>query len=265
MAKITIVATYFQRQYQLSNTLHSLSQSSHKDFEVIIVDDCSPDDISLPSLDFPVTVIKIKDKTWTNPEPAYNTGIIEALKGNPDIIILQNAECYHVGDVLQYAQKINSENYISFGCYSLNKETTFAKHDITAVIQANNIGAVDNGQNAWYNHPVFRPVGYDFCSAISADNLRKLNGYDERFSFGIAYGDNNLFDRVNKLGLKVEITSYPFVVHQWHYTNPQHPDCEKLVKRNSDLFAEISKVNNTKAQHIFTPDFNYYEDSNNRS
>ena len=253
MARIAIVATYFQRQEQLNKTLFSIAKSSHKDFEVIIVDDCSPDDIILPEVDFSVTAIKMKDKTWTNPEPAYNTGIIEALKGNPDIIILQNAECYHSGDILSYAQKINSENYISFGCYSLNKETTFSDHNISEVIQANNVRAVDNGQNAWYNHPVHRPVGYDFCSAISADNLRKLNGYDERFSLGCAYGDDYLIERVKMLGLKIEITETPFVVHQWHYSNPYHPDHELLCRRNAELLKQLVPENNYRAEHLFTP------------
>jgi glycosyltransferase involved in cell wall biosynthesis len=252
--RIAIVCTYFQRQFQLNKTLLSIAKSSHKDFEVIIVDDCSPDDIILPEVDFKVTVIKMKDKTWTNPEPAYNIGIIEALKGNPDIIILQNAECYHEGDILTNAQRITSENYISFGCYCLNEETTFKEHNISEVIQSSNIGAVDNGQNAWYNHPVFRPVGYDFCSAITADNLRKLNGYDERFSLGCAYGDDYLIERVRMLGLKIEITEYPFVVHQWHYSNPGHPDHELLCKRNAELLKQLVPENKYKAIHLMTPD-----------
>ena len=252
--KISIVLTYFQRQFQLNKTLLSIGKSDHKDFEVIIVDDCSPDDITLPEVDFKITVLKMQNKTWTNPEPAYNTGIIEALKGNPDIIILQNAECYHEGDVMSYAQKITTENYISFGCYCLDEETTFRDHNIAEVIQLSNIGAVDSGQNAWYNHPVLRPVGYDFCSAISADNLRKLNGYDERFSLGCAYGDDYLIERVKMLGLKVEITESPFVVHQWHYFNPGHPDHEILCQRNAELLIKLKEENNYRAKHLFTPD-----------
>lgn len=252
--KICIVVTYFQRQFQLNKTLLSIGKSSHKDFEVIIVDDCSPDDIILPDVNFAVTVIKMKDKTWTNPEPAYNTGIIEALKGNPDIVILQNAECYHSGDILTNVQRITSENYISYGCYCLNEETTFKEHNISEIVQSSNIGAVDNFQNAWYNHPVFRPVGYDFCSAITADNLRKLNGYDERFSSGCAYGDDYLIERVKMLELKIEITEYPFVVHQWHYSVPGHPDHELLCKRNAELLKQLVTENNYRAVHLMTPD-----------
>jgi len=254
MARISIVTTYFQRQYQLNKTLLSIAKSNHKDFEVIIVDDCSPDDIVLPEVPFKITVIKMQNKTWTNPEPAYNTGIIEALKSNPDIVILQNAENYHVGDILSYAEKVNSDNYLSFGCYSLDEETTFRDHNISEVIKANNIGAVTDGKNAWYNHSVFRPVAYDFCNAITAENLRKLNGYDERFSLGSDRGDVYLLERVKMLGLNIQFVDSPFVVHQWHYSHPDRSDHEALCKRNADLFIELMKENKYRAKHLFTPD-----------
>ncbi len=68
--KIVIVMTYYERQFQLNKTLLSLLNSEHKDFEVVIVDDASPSDILLSKLPYSATVIKIKDKKWTNPEPA---------------------------------------------------------------------------------------------------------------------------------------------------------------------------------------------------
>ena len=251
--KIVIVATFFERPYQLAKTIKSLESSKHTNFELIVVDDNSKEDINIGVNSFPITIIKNRNKQWTNPEPAYNLGIAEALKKGAEIIILQNAENYHVGDILTESERVTLETYISFGCYSLNEEETFRDHDIREIIRANDKGAVDNGQNAWYNHPCHRPVGYDFCSAITAENLRKLNGYDERFSDGYAYGDDNLLDRIKKLGLKIEITEYPFVVHQWHYSRPQLPNQQQLVDRNLELFKRLSQESEIKAQHIYTP------------
>lgn len=253
MPKVILVATYFERQYQLNKTLQSIS-TLHNDFEVVIVDDGSKDDIILPELSFKVTVLKTSNKTWSNPEPAYNTGIAHALSLNADVIILQNAECYHVGDVISYASRLTPENYISFACYSINQETTFKDHNIREIIESHNYGAVVNGENSWYNHPQHRPVAYDFCSAITADNIRKLNGYDERFSEGCSYGDDYLISRVKMLGLNIEIPTDPFVVHQWHYNIAGNPDHEALCKRNSDLLIKLNAENNYRAVHLITPD-----------
>jgi glycosyltransferase involved in cell wall biosynthesis len=252
--KIAIVMTYYQRQYQLTKTLLSIAKSNHKDFEIIIVDDGSPDDIVLPELPYKATVIKITDKKWTNPEPAYNTGIIRVLENNPDIIILQNAENYHVGDILTESLSVTPETYISFGCYSIDEQTTFSDHNIFEIVFKNNTGAVVDGANSWYNHPVHRPVSYDFCSAITAGNLRKLNGYDERFSDGWAYGDDYLLHRIRKMGLLIEVTENPFVVHQWHYNRSRPEDWGDRVARNSKLFSELSQTDDIRAEHIYTSD-----------
>jgi glycosyltransferase involved in cell wall biosynthesis len=252
--KISIVMTYFNRQFQLNKTLQSISKSKHNNFEVIIVDDQSDQQIKLPKLRYKTTVLRTVSKTWTNPEPAYNIGLIEALKSNPDIIILQNAECYHIGDILIYAEKVNNESYISFGCYSIDERTTFKKHDILKVIESNNSGALVNGENAWYNHPEYRGVGYDFCSAMTVENMRKLNGYDERFSNGCAYGDDYLIARIKMMGLKIEITKDPFVVHQWHYSNPGIENHADLCEQNRKLLFDLLPLNQIKAEHKYTPD-----------
>lgn len=255
--RISIVMTYFNRKFQLNKTLLSLLQSEFKNFNVIIVDDASDDPLTIDQVyPFEIEVINIikEEKTWTNPEPAYNKGILKALESKPDVIVLQNAECYHNGDVLSYISKnLTEENYLSFGCFSLDEETTFSDHALNDIVHANNCGAIINGENAWYNHSIYRSVAYDFCSAITVNNLKKLNGYDERFSSGCAYGDNYLLNRVRMLGLNVEIIDYPFVVHQWHYTNPSVPNKQQLVDRNSNLLIELTVQGNYKAEHLFTP------------
>jgi glycosyltransferase involved in cell wall biosynthesis len=254
MRKIVIVMTYFERPEQLKNTLKSIAKTKHDNFEVVIVDDGSIDSpVNKHLSSLPLTILRITNKRWTNPEPAYNTGIYYAMLRKPEIVILQNAECYHVGDILSYADKVTNESYISFGCFSLSKQSTFGRHDINELIK-NKGGANADGQDAWYNHPLFRPVGYDFCSAITADNLRKLNGYDERFSQGCGFGDDYLFARIKMMGLNVEITETPFVAHQWHYNTPVPPYKHGLVIKNQELFLSLVQENNIRAKRIFTYD-----------
>lgn len=243
---VAVVMTYWNRSFQLCKTLKSIEKTSVKDKHIIIVDDGSDQKPIIPEVDFPVTILNTKDKWWTNPEPAYNLGIDFAL-GFADKVIIQNAECYHVGDILHYAENnINSKNYISFGCFSINEETTFKEHNIFKLL--NEKGASRDGENAWYNHPKHRPVGYDFCSAITADNLKKLNGFDERLSKGCGYGDDYLLYRIKLMGLDVKITSKPFVVHQWHYNNLTPENKGELVQISMDNFEKLKLLNEIKAQ-----------------
>jgi len=250
--KVVIVMTYFERQFQLNKTFESLKYSHHRNFEVVVVDDGSKEDIVHNITEYPLTVLKTENKRWTNPEPAYNTGLYYAMKLKPDIIIVQNAECYHVGDVISYAERVTDETYISFGCFSLDKETTFKEHNIIELLQKHTNRANNDGELAWYNHPHYRPCSYDFCMAITANNMKKLNGYDERFSAGWAYGDNYLLARVKMLALRIEITESPLVVHQWHYNQPVPPDSVRLNAKNLLLYQELIKERKYRAEHIFT-------------
>ena len=245
---IGIVMTYFNRQEQLIRTLQSFKQYDPKEFFVVVVDDASPEDIALPEkMPFDVTIIKMKDKHWTNPEPAYNAGINYAIYKGADLIMLQNAECFHIMDMLTAAKTVTEKTYISFGCYSQGQG-----EEPGLVI--NDKGATFDGESAWYNHPVHRPVGYDFCSVITRGNMLKLNGYDERLSFGIGYGDNYLLSRIHMLGLQVYITSKPYVIHQWHYSGKGRPDANMLAEKNRILYNRLLRQNDYRAEHLITAD-----------
>ena len=142
--------------------------------------------------------------------------------------------------------KITDKDYYAFGCFSLSKESTYS-----GLQPINNIGASKDGQDAWYNHSIFRPVAYHFCAAITTNNIIKLNGFDERFSYGIGYEDNYFLDQVKLFGLNIKIIDNPFVCHQWHYDfETQNKD--SLVRKNRELYKILPKQ--IKAKHIITQD-----------
>jgi glycosyltransferase involved in cell wall biosynthesis len=264
MKKVVVVMTYFERPHQLRQTLKSIAKTAHTNYEVVIVDDCSRVgmEAAVGLLEKSrITILHTTQKQWTNPEPAYNIGIYYAMLQKPDVVVLQNAECYHVGDVISDAAARTSEaNYITYGCFSLDEANTFRTHDITALLQANEIGASRDGQCAWYNHPQYRPVALEFCAAISAKNMAALNGYDERLADGIGYGDDYLRERIKMLGLQIEITAppAPFVVHQWHERSQEHPNKAALVARNHTLCAQLVRERVVRAVHKYTPDLCVY-------
>lgn len=261
MSKIVIVIPYYERQYQLNKTLQTMAQSEHKDFSVVIVDDNSPNDIHLPSLPFQVEVIKLCERTWTNCGPVYNIGFNAALKKNPDIIMLQSPECYHVGDVISHADEyVEEDNYIAFGCFQIDKETTFKDHDILKLSQecyykvdGENGGL---GFTGWWNHPDIFPLPQYWCAAISARNMVKINGIDERFAHGYAYEDGWFVEQIKKMGLRIDITDYPFVVHQWH-PREMPKNVPKLVEDNVALYKRLMRQPDYRSEHHITPDLQW--------
>ena len=252
--------TYFNRQYQLNKTLESINKQKNDDVFVVIVDDNSYDDIKLPPCNFDIKIIKIgNEKQWTNPEPAYNMGFSYLIDNtNCEIIINQNAECYHVGEVLEYARaNTKMDNYITFGCYSIDYENTFnSSFDLFSFIEKHNTASTRNQEDGWYNHPIYNPKALENCSSIHRINLLKLNGYDERLSIsGVGYGDDYLLYRIKLLKLKVEITSDPIVVHQWHGFNDSNPEIYNTkLSKSRKVFQQIITENNVRGIHIFTKD-----------
>jgi glycosyltransferase involved in cell wall biosynthesis len=252
MAMITIVMAYHSRQRQLDITLKSFLQYNPKEFNVVIVDDASPQDIILPELPFEVKVIKLTNKTWKNAAIPYNFGFNYALLSNPGIIIIQNPECCHMGHILESAKTITDGNYISFPCYSQGKGEEPGS-------SMNHKCATFEGESAWYNHPFHNPRYFHFCSVITAKNLIKLNGFDERFSDGLAYDDDYFVYQIRKLGLVIDIPEYPYVVHQWHYDNPAYPNGGELCENNKNVYDRLVLENNYRAQHRITPDLKWIQ------
>ena len=252
---ISIVMTYHNRKNLLIKTLNSIKKSNYdKDkLEIIIVDDCSSEDEKIndlvtiyKDLNIKLIVIKEKQKKWINCCIPYNIGFNHI---NYDKVIIQNPEVYHNGDILSYVNNnLNDDVYITHACYSLTWENT--NKDNYENIKINNISANGAIHDGWYNHPIYKPTYYHYCSAITYNNLCKINGFDERYKDGIGYDDNELVERIKNLNIKLDIIEEPFVLHQAHNSifrfNKFSPEEEKeyklnLFQKNSDLFYDITK------------------------
>jgi GT2 family glycosyltransferase len=244
---IGITLTYYQRKRQLLNTLESFRQHNPDDFFVVIVDDNSPEDIIFGEYPYKIILLKIKNKTWINPGPAYNLGFKEAIVNGADSIIIQNAECYHKGEIVESVKRrLTNKNYLSFGCYALssNQDIDFTDYNMRT--------ATHNGDSAWYNHSVYRPLSLHFCTAITVENIKKLNGFDERFAPGIGFDDNYFIHQVRMLGLKIEFIDDPFVLHQYHYDIRSSPHVESKYQANAALYNNLIKKRNYRSEHTLT-------------
>ena len=244
---LTIVLVNWNRHGLLLKSLESFTRSKSKNFNVLIIDNGSETSFKVPVLPFEVQLLELKDKLKSKSFiAAHNYGFYYALRYiNPDIIIMSHAEMYHQGDVISYAERVNTETYISFGCYSLGVGET------PETVKMNQRTMTFDGDSAWYNHPEYRPRKTNFCSAITADNLRKLNGFDERFCEGAWYDDDYFLLQIERLGLKIELAVDPFVFHQNHpiaWNNKDH------ITINQKVFNTLQSEDSYRAKHIYTPD-----------
>lgn len=245
--KISIVMPYYNRKKLLYITLKSINNSSFKDIELIIVDDASNEENKLDlnekifkEVSFPIKLMTIKkeDKFWSNPCIPFNIGF-KLVEG--EIVVLTNPECFHIDDILTSIVTHSKENiYISYGCYSIGKEDTDKIEDIILDsskelnLKLEYRSVSFDGDNGWYNHSIFRPVGYHFLSAIHKSKLDELGGFDEQFAEGTGYDDDEFLHRVRKMGMEIKIIDHPFVIHQWHYSSSVG-DSNK-VERNRQLY-----------------------------
>lgn len=243
---ITVVVLYWNRKLQLLRTLESFCVSKHKNFNVLIVDNNSSEPLKLNTYPFEVRILRLTDQSFVKSYiSAHNYGFYYALKNmNPDKIIMQHAEIFHQGDIISYSDKITDKNYISFACYSLGANETPDNFTL------NNKCMTFDGESAWYNHPVYRPRFTHFCSAITSENLRKLNGFDERFCNGIWYDDDYFLLQIRRLGLDIELCTDPFVLHQYHEISMTD---RNKININQSIYNSLQ--NETyRAKHLLTPD-----------
>ena len=226
---ISVITAYYNRKKLFIKTLESIASSNTKEnFEVIAVDDGSDEHERLEDLIVKYPFLKVirldkKNKWYNNSCIPFNEGF-KAAKG--DKIIIQNPECYHLDDVLDYvSNNCNNKEYLSFACFSLDKDSTDAielkynKETIETFINDETKHSRKDGCFGWYNHSVKRPEAFHFCTAITSDNLRKLGGFDEMYSLGIGYDDNEFIRRVRKF-LSLKFVDDIIVLHQNHY-NPK--------------------------------------------
>ena len=246
--KITIVTAYYNRRDLFIRSLETISHTSHGDFEVIAVNDASSSDQEIDDLPerFPflkVINIKKEEKTWVNPCIPYNIGFSNV---NSDVIIIQNPECLHMGDIISHvSENIADNKYMVFNCYSVNKPMTNGlsvcntQDEIECVVTPFLPAFNGDGDTGWYNHSVYRPVYYHFCSAITYKDLITIKGFDERYSQGVGFDDNEMLERINRSEINISpVNSEKLVaIHQYHEPGNYSLGMD-LVHRNQKLLMQ---------------------------
>jgi hypothetical protein len=207
-----------------------------------------------------------EEKCWKCDVIPFNIGFSFA---TGDIIVIQNPENLHVGDIVGYALKnLKAGTFFSFALYSMDQSDTdnlvnnaiskklYSRESIKKVI-GKLVGrkeAWNDGETCWYNHSVHRPVGCHLISAIMREDLEDLNGFDERYGGGFAYSDTEFNNRVIKKGMTIKIIDDPMAIHQRHEL-AKYKENNKEFARNMKIFTEI-----TRQERIYRAPYNRFYD-----
>ena len=251
---ISIAMAYKNRKVQLIKTLESIESQSYKDIEVIVVDDASDPEQKVADLQsrFPfLTVITVQANPYKNPCIVYNTAFSMC---SGEVVIIQNPECLHVGELIQsVAENIDESRYLSYACYNVGER------DIEKLYNAENkkdfILSLPQEFNqskgdaiTWYNHSHYRKVDFHFTTAITRKNLESINGFDERYKYGMEFDDNEFLDRIKRKGLEIVNIDDPFSVHQYHTStysgaiiNGDYLDANRLAFLNHSIYRNITQ------------------------
>jgi glycosyltransferase involved in cell wall biosynthesis len=256
--KISIVMAYYNRKSQLEYTLKTIQMSKFKNIEIIIVDDASREEHRLEGIinnyDVDIKLIRVnpEDKTYVNPCMAYNRGFKEA---TGDIIVIQNPEVCHIGDVLSYVNdNLEDGKYFSFTCSGLAKEEYNPilyrlYQDLDDINKVRNyLGELERihthtRQNFpfWYTHKLYRTNGFHFLSAITKNDLAKIGGgFDERYAQGTCWDDDGFVHVIRHKGIQIDIIEKVFSIHQYHDHDEKSYNPE-LSERNRLIYIEHMK------------------------
>jgi len=261
---ISIVMAYFNRINQIQSALTSISKSSYKKFEVIIVDDASNEMHNLKNLinnyDFPIKLLIIKEeqKTWKNPCVPYNLGFKMA---RGEFIIIQNPEIYHVGDVLSYVSKnLQEGTYLSFSVY--NSPSPTHNNELTKLDSLNNYAII----NEFINKIRYEDFDFDYDFYINSyDDIKNLNIVEAMNHWNnIGIKERRLCNKNHIFHPKAYIQWKGWYNHPVHNNRPYHflsaitrKDLNKIggfdpIFKNGiwydddDFLSRVSKVSNVK-------------------
>jgi len=272
---ISIIMSHRNRPDLLLLTLLKLNSSIFNNFEVVIVDDRSekhlkPNFIDELYFNYPIKLITIENEDIEDivcSSYVYNLAFKNSIG---DIIIIQNPECLHFGDIPDYvSNNFNYDDYLCFPCYSSNTK------DINNYIINNEINIIDidkklDEQNIdekygfnfprWYQHKDISNRCLHFCTVISRNYFEMIDGFSEEYNNGFCFEDDDLIFKIRNI-LKLNVISLDTnknigVVHMFHGRN-KFVNIPSYNGEDYDLLA-------TKEKYLLNENiFNYKKRNNN--
>ncbi|TSA08004.1 MAG: hypothetical protein D4R73_09110 [Deltaproteobacteria bacterium] len=234
----SIIMPYIDRPILLHNTLLSYQYwyKGRQDWELLIIQDskCArPEELHQVVAEWqtqglPIRVIVQEADDCYGPSKLFNRGVIEA-KGV--YVVLTSPEIYHESNILAALDKAfdgDPEQYLVCACQS-------RKAPAGNAIKIGQHGELSGVPEQWFQHSKLRPARYHFCSALNKQIYLQSGGFDESFSEGFCFDDDDFRESLLKAGVVISQRDALLVSHQWH----DHcivPNEKVRWKRNKALY-----------------------------
>lgn len=187
--RVSVVMTAYKRAHLLEPTLRSIRNQVLMG-EIVVVEDGGEECATVCRAHGARWICRRDrpDLPYSNQSVPLNMGI-DAAKG--DILIIQNAECKHIGEVVNPLADAVTENTVVFArCVSLKQDGT----------EGEDYCSTSN------------PRPFFFCGAIRRDKMLR---FDEGF-VGYGWEDDDMAYRLKAAGMQFVFRDDIVVHHQWH-------------------------------------------------
>jgi len=261
---ISVVISHLNRPEFLKRSLMAYrhTQESLDDVEFVVVDDNSynrADEVCKEMSKYlNITYFYRKEKPDKGQSRSNNIGVSLS---SGDILVIANTECFPIAPIFEEIRsKITSDRYLSMLCYSISgpKQHLINQLDCHSDSYISNILSivgefvprqyVTEGSDGWYNHPIYRPCHFFFTAALPRELFLKMGGFDEAFSVGVGFEDDDIVRRIKVLGVPIDFGE-GIVLHQNHYSASwSMSEGMHLLYNNQAVYQRKSSEGNWKSE-----------------
>ena len=221
MAKVSIVMAVWNTSHLLWRTLDTLMRQSYKDFEVIVVDDNSEDDVEAAvapyrdKLDIKVHRL-VHNFGMRGNTVSFNVGFSLAsgqmiLENTPEIMFYDNT----VEDMVEALGKFGPRSWVSIRTYNITPEDQIVIDTVDWKNDIHSLETLLNFHSDWtQNNTKQEFFGTHQTCIFYRDDWFK---YWRRYPSFLDYGTDDPWNAGVRQRMEIQsATIKPFVFHQWH-------------------------------------------------
>lgn len=264
MIKATVIAAFYNRIDYLKLILAGFERQTGKEFELIIADDGSREDVvkeikkNIPKHSFPIKHVWQEDKGFRK-NKILNKAITES---ESDYLIFIDADCIPHRDFiaghLSFSQKnisltgrrVNLSEKVSNKLTEKNVRSGLLEKNFLLLIKDGLFGKSIDVEKGLYiknrfllNYFNRKSRGLLGCNfSVYKEDLIKINGFDERYEAPSVGEDSDIQFRLELAGVKIKSINHAAV--QYHLFHK----LQERSQKNLELFVQVQK-----SKLAFTP------------